>query len=198
MPGFADPQKLPWLHSMELLGTNNPTLTSPTLRGHHKSAYLKKRFTPEQISAIYQNLTLTDVENPQSMVVLLSYGGQINTRRADETAAAQRSSIFKGLFQSFWDGAENDEPNIQWTRDVFGQVFQQSGGYPVPGPATDGCYINYPDADIRDPRQNRSGVPWSTLYYGQNYPRLQRIKQAYDPLNVFHHSQSIELPTAHS
>jgi hypothetical protein len=132
------------------------------------------------------------------MVVLLSYGGQINTRRADETAAAQRSSIFKGLFQSFWDGAENDEPNIQWTRDVFGQVFQQSGGYPVPGPATDGCYINYPDADIRDPRQNRSGVPWSTLYYGQNYPRLQRIKQAYDPLNVFHHSQSIELPTAHS
>lgn len=191
MPGFVEPKLLPWLHSMSLLGTNNPTLTSPVLRGDHKSAYLKTGFTDTQIAAIHRNLTRTDHANPQSMVVLLSYGGQINERPSGATAAAQRSSLFKGLFQSFWEGAENDAANIAWTRDVYTEVFAGTGGYPVPGPQTDGCYINYPDADIRDPAVNRSGVPWSRLYYGDNYARLLRVKRKYDPLDVFHHSQSV-------
>jgi FAD/FMN-containing dehydrogenase len=38
---------------------------------------------------------------------------------------------------------------------------------------------------------NTSGVPWPTLYYGDNYPRLQRIKAKWDPHNVFHHALSI-------
>lgn len=191
MPGFAEPQRIPWLHSMILLGTNNATLTNPDLRGDHKSALLKKRFTPEQIAVLYQNLTRTDHTNPQSMVVLLSYGGQINQRPSDATASVQRSSAFKGLFQSFWSGTDNDAANIAWTRDVFTGVFANTGGYPVPGEQTEGCYINYPDADIRNPQVNRSGTPWSTLYYGDNYDRLLQVKQKYDPLNVFHFSQSI-------
>jgi FAD/FMN-containing dehydrogenase len=30
-----------------------------------------------------------------------------------------------------------------------------------------------------------------TLYYKDNYPRLQRIKTCWDPRNVFHHALSI-------
>ncbi|MGA5519833.1 FAD-binding oxidoreductase [Streptomyces pseudogriseolus] len=194
LPDLFTPQALPWLHSVKLLGTSNPTLTNPTLRGHHKSAYLRKNVTEAQAAAMYRHLTRTDHENPASMVVLLSYGGKINTVASGDTASVQRDSVFKGLFQSFWAGAENDAANIGWTRDVYGEVFSSGGGYPVPGPATDGCYINYPDADITDPKVNTSGVPWYTLYYKDNYPRLQRIKAAYDPRNIFRHSQSITLP----
>ncbi|CAL9417116.1 Aclacinomycin-N_aclacinomycin-A oxidase [Streptomyces sp. enrichment culture] len=194
LPDLFTPQRLPWLHSVTLLGTSNPTLTNPTLRGHHKSAYLRKNVTEAQAAAMYRHLTRTDHENPASMVVLLSYGGKINTVGSGDTASAQRDSIFKGLFQSFWSSADDDAANIGWTRDVYSEVFSASGGYPVPGAVTDGCYINYPDADITDTKVNTTGVPWYTLYYKGNYPRLQRIKAAYDPRNTFRHSQSITLP----
>ncbi len=64
----------------------------------------------------------------------------------------------------------------------------------MPDGTWDGCYINYVDADMADPTQNTSGVPWSTFYYKDNYPRLQRVKAAYDPRNVFRHALSIEPP----
>ncbi|MEU1124558.1 FAD-binding oxidoreductase [Streptomyces sp. NPDC005899] len=194
LPDLFTPKRLSWLHSVKLLGTSNPTLTDPTLRGHHKSAYLRRNVTEAQASSMYRHLTRTDHENAASMVVLLSYGGKINAVGSGDTAAAQRDSVFKGLFQSFWSDASGDAANIGWTRDVYGEVFAATGGYPVPGAATDGCYINYPDADIADTAVNTTGVPWHTLYYKDNYPRLQRIKAAYDARNTFRHSQSITLP----
>jgi FAD/FMN-containing dehydrogenase len=51
--------------------------------------------------------------------------------------------------------------------------------------------INHPDVDLADPEWNTSGVPWHTLYYKDNYPRLQQIKSRWDPGNVFHHALSI-------
>jgi FAD/FMN-containing dehydrogenase len=36
-----------------------------------------------------------------------------------------------------------------------------------------------------------SDVSWRTLYYKENYPRLQRVKARWDPLNVFRHPLSI-------
>jgi FAD/FMN-containing dehydrogenase len=39
---------------------------------------------------------------------------------------------------------------------------------------------------------NASGVPWYTLYYKENYPRLQKIKSRWDPRNVFRHALSVQ------
>ncbi|MEW2299464.1 BBE domain-containing protein [Streptomyces sp. NPDC006655] len=44
------------------------------------------------------------------------------------------------------------------------------------------------------PAWNTSGAPWHTLYFKDNYPRLQRIKAADDPADVFRHPRSVRLP----
>jgi aclacinomycin oxidase len=70
-------------------------------------------------------------------------------------------------------------------------MFADTGGVPVPGDAYDGTLINHPDTDVADPALNTSGVPWHTLYYGDNYSRLQRVKARWDPRDIFHHALSI-------
>jgi FAD/FMN-containing dehydrogenase len=76
-------------------------------------------------------------------------------------------------------------------RAFYRDLLAATGGVPVPGDAYDGALINHADVDLADRTLNASGVPWHTLYYQGNYPRLQRIKAQWDPLNVFRHGLSI-------
>nr|ADK54882.1 FAD/FMN-containing dehydrogenase [uncultured soil bacterium] len=192
MPGFEAPRELPWLQATRMVGTNNPTITNPSSRGGHKSAYMLKNFTDAQIAALYKHMTRPDFQNPDTMLVLFSFGGKVNAVGPNATANAQRSSIFKMCFQTFWEKPEQDEFYLGWLRELYGEFFAATGGVPVPGTTADGCYINYPDNDVASASYNRSGVPWTTLYYKDNYPRLQRVKRRYDPTNYFRHALSIQ------
>ncbi|MEE4494043.1 FAD-dependent oxidoreductase [Streptomyces sp. BE230] len=192
MPQLAEPKEMPWLQATRLVGTNNPTITNPTSRGAHKSAYMRKNFTDQQIAALYKHMSRPDFENPDTMLVLFSFGGQVNALAPDATANAQRSSVFKMCFQTFWEDESEDDFYLGWVRDLYEEFFARTGGVPVIGDSTDGCYINYPDRDLSDPRHNRSGVPWQTLYYKENYPRLQQVKRRWDPSDFFRHSLSIK------
>lgn len=76
-------------------------------------------------------------------------------------------------------------------RDFYADIYSSTGG--VPDPALDasgqldGCYINYPDADL-----NAYGLKRALgLYYGGHLDRLIRAKTHWDPFDFFTHSQSI-------
>ncbi|WP_129785564.1 FAD-dependent oxidoreductase [Promicromonospora panici] len=194
MPAYYETQEVSWMQATRMVATNNPTITNPTSRGAHKSAYFKKGFTSEQLGVMWTQLTRPDFTNPDTMMVVFSFGGKVNAVADDATANAQRDSIFKICLQTFWQDEAEDDFYLSWERETFEAMFAGSGGVPVPDAQVDGCYINYPDVDMADPARNRSGVPWSTLYYKGNYPRLQRAKQAWDPTNFFTHSLGVELP----
>jgi aclacinomycin oxidase len=156
-----------------------------------KDALLKKRLTDRQIGVAYDYLTRTDHDVIGGMFGLATYGGRVNTVAPDATASAQRDSILDIACNTGWLDPREAAKNLAWVRAFYRDLFAESGGVPVPGDAYDGAFINHPDTDLADPALNTSGVPWHTLYYKANYPRLQRIKARWDPRNVFRHALSI-------
>ncbi|MGW6690798.1 FAD-binding oxidoreductase [Streptomyces sp. NPDC054961] len=195
MPELAKPRRMPWLQATRYLGTTNPTLNDPSLKGDFKSSYYRTAMPDAHVDAFYTHLTREDLVNPTASVLLSSFGGQVNAVAPGDTAAPHRGAAFKAAWMIWWTDPADEAKSLQWIREFFHGAYADTGGVPVPNAVTDGCYVNYPDIDLHDPAYNTSGVPWSTLYYKDNYPRLQQVKKKYDPRNVFRHSQSVELPT---
>ncbi|MEW5659198.1 BBE domain-containing protein, partial [Streptomyces cinereoruber] len=162
-------------------------------RHKSKSAYLRRTWTAERIAIVHRHLTDPSFEG-WGAVDLYSYGGRVNAVPPAATALPQRDSILKAWFSVTWMDPATDDLHLRWIRELYRDVFGDTGGVPVPNADHDGCYINYPDTDVADPAWNTSGVPWTTLYYKDNYPRLQRVKAAWDPRDVFHHPLSVRLP----
>jgi aclacinomycin oxidase len=123
---------------------------------------------------------------------MATYGGKVHTVPSDATASAQRDCILDVACNTGWVNPEGAEPSLDWVRNFYKDLFPGSGGVPVPNEQTDGSMINHPDTDLADPGWNQSGVPWHTLYYKENYPRLQHVKTKWDPLNIFYHALSIQ------
>lgn len=163
-------------------------------RAKYKSTYMRKNFSAREIGVFYKHLTrvMPGIDLSHTVVEIDSYGGAINRKEMlEETVAFQRSSIMKMQFQTYWANASEDDGHIAWIRDIYKDLYSGSEvdashqGTPFPGENYQGCYINYPDADMLD------YAYWPQLYFGPNYEFLQQVKKKYDPNNVFHHAMSI-------
>jgi len=128
---------------------------------------------------------------PGGVLGIVTYGGKVNTVASDATASPQRDCVMSMACNVGWGDPKDEPPALRWVRAFYAELFAHTGGVPAPGEASGGAMINHHDMDLADPALNTSGVPWSTLYYGDNYPRLQRVKARWDPRNVFHHALSI-------
>lgn len=156
-----------------------------------KDAILRRPFTDGQLEVAHRYLAPSDPEVPGGMFGLATYGGRINAVAPDATACAQRDSILTTSCGAGWQDRRDEERNLAWVREFYRDLYADTGGVPVPGEICDGAMINHPDVDLADPEWNTSGVPWHTLYYKENYPRLQRVKARWDPGDVFRHALSI-------
>ncbi|MGW3960799.1 FAD-binding oxidoreductase [Amycolatopsis sp. NPDC005003] len=107
---------------------------------------------------------------------LFSWGGAINRVGATDTAFVHRDAMFLLAMDTSW--AEDDEPavveaNLRWLADL---------GDAMAPYVSDRAFQNFTDPDLAD---------WRTAYYGENYPRLKRIKERVDPDGFFTFAQSI-------
>ncbi|HJQ11404.1 MAG TPA: FAD-binding oxidoreductase [Gemmatimonadaceae bacterium] len=159
-----------------------------------KDAMLKKPLTDKQLGVVHNYMTRTDCNVMGGMFAFATYGGRVNSIAPDTTAAPQRQSIFDMACNVGWIDPREEVENVRWVREFYRDLFADTGGVPVPNDRYDGTLINHPDVDVADPTWNASGVPWHTMYFQGNYPRLQRAKAQYDPRNVFHHALAIRLP----
>jgi FAD binding domain/Berberine and berberine like len=154
-----------------------------------KDAFFRQPFTDKQIATAFKYLTAN--ENIGGGLGMATYGGKVNTVPSDATASAQRDCILDVACSAGWGDSAGEATTLAWIRSFYRELFEDSGGVPLPNEQTAGCMINHPDADLAQPEWNQSGIPWHTLYYHANYPRLQNVKRAWDPLNIFHHALSI-------
>jgi aclacinomycin oxidase len=191
-PAVSAGVTMPWLHMTTWAGDGEGG-DKTTRRYKLKAGYLKRSYTDAQLATIYKYVTNTAF--PSSGMLFVGYGGQAQAVAPGATAVAQRDVVMKAVFQTYWADESDDAANLAFVRAFYRDVYAETGGVPVPGDVSDGSYINYPDNDLADPAWNTSGVPWSTLYYKDNYPRLQQVKAKWDPHNIFHHTLSIELPS---
>ncbi|WP_380283076.1 FAD-dependent oxidoreductase [Kitasatospora purpeofusca] len=183
-------RRLPWLQA-----TMTVNGSGANQRGKYKSAYHRTAFTPAQIDTWWTWLTkdVEGVDLTQTLVQIDSYGCRVNDRGTTETAAPQRDSVMKLQYQTYWTDPAQDAGHLAYLRGLYQDTYRTTGGIPDLGTDTDGAYVNYPDTDLgttadRNPAYQR-------LYYKQNYARLQHAKQLWDAGNVFHHAQSITLPS---
>ncbi len=176
----AEVRELSWLGATQQLNG-----CTPNLRGKYKSAYMVKGFPSGQIDAMWEHLAEPSFANPRALLQIDSYGCQVNAVRSSATAVPQRSSIMKLQFQTYWTEPSEDLDNLGWIRGFYEDKAMYGARGPVPDGTMDGCYVNYPDVDLID---------WQHLYYQGGYPALQLVKKRWDPLNIFNHKQSIELP----
>lgn len=170
-----------------------PELFQPgfdNVKAKAKDAFLRQPFNDSQIATAYQYLT-ADV-NVGGGLGMATYGGKVNTVSPDATASAQRDCILDTACNAGWGDPAGEVATLAWLRGFYRDLFAATGGVPVPNEQTDGCMINHPDIDLIDPEWNKSGVPWHTLYFKENYPRLQKVKGKWDPLNIFYHALSIQ------
>lgn len=178
----------PWLQSM-LQPTLPDTVTG--MRSKGKAAYLLKGYEDGQLDVLHEALTDADYGHASAGVLFMSYGGKVAEVAPQTTATAQRGAVMKAFYVSLWQDPAQDARHLAWIRELYRDVYTETGGVPVPGEQSDGTYINYPDIDLADPEWNKSSVPWHTLYYKDNYPRLQRAKAHWDPRDVFRHALSV-------
>ncbi|MEV0612762.1 FAD-binding protein [Nonomuraea sp. NPDC050404] len=185
VPAF---ERVPWYQAVRTLSLG---AESESGRYKGKSAYLRKALTDEQADVAYDALSVAGEISSSGLLWLLSYGGQVNRRRPEETATAERQSVLKMIHLVSWGPDQDGVAHLEWVRQLHRRTFRATGGVPVPGGNCGGAYINYPDSDHADPEWNTSGVPWSTIYYGTNYARLQRVKARWDPRDIFRHALAV-------
>ena len=105
-------------------------------------------------------------------------GGRINEVAANATAYVHRNSRWLMSTGLNWTAKDALQPEVlrrahEWHNGVY-QAMRSHG--------TKGAFQNFPDPSL---------VDWRDMYYGQNLPRLKRIKALIDPTNIFNYGQSI-------
>lgn len=196
-----------------LEGMQNANGSGPNRFGKYKSAYMNKQFTTDPITLamayrLHEGLQrvpggVSRSDMAASLVQFDSYGCAINANiKSSDTAIAQRSSILKLQYQTYWDNSSQigkDDPaqqvaHLNWIRGLYSEVYDAFGGYPNPAldpsGTVDGCYYNYCDNDLND----GGGVDFAMdLYFEGNLARLKSVKSRYNPNNWFNGPQSIPL-----
>ena len=99
-------------------------------------------------------------------IALLSHGGAVGRVKPDATAFWNRWMKYSMLLVGTWPAGPHNEANLKAARDFWEPFEPFTRNY-------------YPNTDVNDDEQRLRAT------YGDNYARLVKLKNQYDPSNLF-------------
>jgi len=162
-------------------GVGQGSLSYPSSRRQYTSADFLSTCTEETIDKVLGMLTGDRPADPNNMITIIvtQMGGAVSLVAADDTAFPYRDAKLAIEFSTGWSSPSFDAEWMQWVKDVRNDIFD--GGDVV------GTCIGHND-ELWDADM------YPKMYWGNNYPRLQEIKNKYDPMDMFQFPQQVMPP----
>jgi len=114
------------------------------------------------------------IPSPHSAVILFQIEGALNTLPVDHSPAGNRDARWVLNVAGSWERPEDDETNLTWVREAWGDMKRFSTG---------GTYLNF--------LTNDEGPERTDAALGPAMRRLAEVKARWDPLNVFRTNRNI-------
>ena len=154
--------RMPWVEVQKFLDPNYPDGRCY----YWKSLYLD-RLDAEAIETLKRHAEARPSVISSINIWLL--GGAASRIAPTATAFWNRHSSYMLGIEANWERREDADANVRWARELFDAMQPYSGG---------GVYLNFPGY-----LEDRDGLVRAA--YGENAARLQQIKAAYDPEDLF-------------
>ena len=164
---------IPYTELNQMLDASFPKLAL----NYWKSSFVRE-LTDEVIAILVGQFARCP--SPMSKLILEHFHGAALRPKASDTALPHRDAGYSVLIIAQWRDPADNERNTTWAKETFAllEPFTRRG-----------VYSNYMADDESQARVEQA--------YGENFPRLQRLKDRYDPNNLFCHNQNIPPSAKH-
>ncbi|HKH39954.1 MAG TPA: FAD-binding oxidoreductase [Rubrobacter sp.] len=175
-PASASLEHASYRETKRYLAEHGPGDDRPDGHQFSKSEFFRRPLPREAVEALVRNFSEGRVASQSRELDFTPWGGAYNRVPAVATAFTHRGELFllKHAVTVEPDAeAVEKEAALRW----LGRSW--ATGRPW---GTGRAYPNFPDPDLED---------WPRAYHGTNLERLARVKEKYDPDNLFRFHQSV-------
>ncbi len=157
-----------FIHAVQGIGSLYPESDRFVASG----GFVYRQFTKDEIRELLSIPGKRPIGALNSEIIMLGLGGAVKEIKKEETAFYYRDAEYMLKYSMTWEDdmyANNNMKNYKREYLQFRKFIT-------------GAYVNFP----------YHGIPYyHTNYYGMNLEELKRIKECYDPENIFEFQQSI-------
>lgn len=134
--------------------------------------FVYEKYTKDELARIVSLISTRSQGADDASLALYALGGKVSERTPFETAFYYRGARYIMGIETVWQNPADEQQNLAWLRPRYAYLESISFG----------SYINFPYLGTSR---------YMDAYYGENARRLIKIKQQYDPCNLFCFPQSI-------
>lgn len=157
-----------FLEAVTIIGSNYP----PFEKFQSASRFVTRDFSKYEISELVRLIRTRPAGSVFAGMSMYALGGRVREVGTNETAFFYRNAHFIIWLETVWEENRFAEENRDWVNDRF----------PTLASVTTGSYVNFPYNELPE---------YLEEYYGSHVGRLEKIKEKYDPFNVFTFPQGI-------